>query len=102
VTANQSRVPQARLRASPDRFGVAALSVCESLILALKERGILDDAEIHGLLEDVSSAHRNAAADGDDPDLHESVAEIADEIMNGGNSVRLLRRPGRNSTARLP
>jgi hypothetical protein len=80
--------------ASPDRFGVAALSVCESLILALKERGILDDAEIQGLLDDVRSAHRNAAADGDNPDLHDSVADIADQIMNGGNSVSLLRKLG--------
>jgi hypothetical protein len=80
--------------AAPDRFGVAALSVCESLILALKERGILDDAEIRGLLEDVRSAHRNAAADGDNPDLHDGVADIADQIMNGGNSIRLLRKAG--------
>jgi hypothetical protein len=87
---------------SPDRFGVAALSVCESLILALKERGVLDDAEIHGLLEDVCSVHRNAAADGEDPDLHESVADIADELMNGGNSVHLLRKPRRNSVGRIP
>jgi hypothetical protein len=88
--------------ASPDRFGVAALSLCESLILALKERGVLDEAEIQGLLEDVCSAHRNAAAEGDDPELHESVADIADEIMNGGNSVRLLRKPGRNAAGRIP
>jgi hypothetical protein len=78
--------------ASPDRFGVAALAICESLLLALQERGILDDAEIHGLLEDVASAHRNAAAYGEHPDLHGSVADIADELMNGGNSVRLLHK----------
>lgn len=88
--------------AAPERFGVAALSVCESLILALKERGVLDDAEIRGLLEDVRSAHRNAAADGDDRDLHDSVAEIADEIMNGGTPVRLLRKPGRDSAGPSP
>jgi hypothetical protein len=90
VITNRPRGPMA----APDRFGVAALSVCESLILALKERGILDDAEIHGLLEDVRSAHRNAAADGDNPDLHDSVADIADQIMNGGSSVSLLRKLG--------
>ena len=88
--------------AAPERFGVAALSVCESLILALKERGVLDDAEIRGLLEDVRSAHRNAAADGDERDLHDSVADIADEIMNGGTPVRLLRKPGRDSAGPSP
>ena len=93
MTAKQSQDPAAA-GGSPDRFGVAALSICESLILALKERGLLDDAEIQGLLEDVVSAHRNAAADGNDPDLHASVAAIADDIMNGGNSMRLLRRLG--------
>jgi hypothetical protein len=88
--------------AAAERFGVAALSICESLILALKERGVLDDAEIHGLLEDVRSAHRNAAADGDDRDLHDSVADIADEIMNGGSPVRLLRTSGRRLAGRTP
>ena len=88
--------------AAPERFGVAALSVCESLILALKERGVLDDAEIRGLLEDVRSAHRNAAADGDERDLHDSVADIADEIMNGRTPVRLLRKPGRDSAGPSP
>jgi hypothetical protein len=88
--------------AAPERFGVAALSVCESLILALKERGVLDDAEIRGLLEDVRSAHRNAAADGDERDLHDSVADIADEIMNGRTPVRLLRKPGRGSAGPSP
>ena len=87
-------VLQNRLIPSPDRFGVAALSLCESLILALKERGVLDDADIQGLLEDVASAHRNAAADGNDPDLHGSVADITEEIMNGGNSIRLMRKLG--------
>ncbi|HYZ25975.1 MAG TPA: hypothetical protein VE597_03645, partial [Geminicoccaceae bacterium] len=66
------------------------------------ERGVLDDAEIRGLLEDVRSAHRNAAADGDERDLHDSVADIADEIMNGGTPVRLLRKPGRGSAGPSP
>lgn len=76
----------------PSPLGAVALSVCESLLLVLEERGVLDQLEIDGLLEDVESAHRNHAAEGDDRSFHDSVADVVQEMRRGGNSVRLLRK----------
>jgi hypothetical protein len=63
--------------------GLAAFSVCESLILALQDLGLLDERETRGLLEDVIGAHRSAAASSDDPELHEAVAGVVDRILRG-------------------
>ena len=46
--------------------GLAALSVCESILLSLTENEIIDDAEARAILADAAAAHRGAAplADG--------------------------------------
>lgn len=68
--------------------GVAALSICESLLLSLRDRGVLDEDEIRGLLADVRTAHLNAADTGDEQELHNGVAEVVKLIIDGGNSIR--------------
>ena len=73
-------------------LGAAALSICESLLLALQAQGVLDEREVDGLLEDVELAHRNAAADDASRAFHATVADIVGEVRSGGNSVRMLRR----------
>lgn len=78
-------------RRTEAHLGAAALSVCESLLLALQDRGVLDAQEVDGLLEDVEAAHRNVTADGADRAFHDTVADILVEIRNGGNSVRMVR-----------
>ncbi len=72
--------------------GLAALSVCESILLSLTENGIVDEAEAKAILTDAAAAHREAAALADSPTgEHEEVAAIIEAIRDGGNSVRRAR-----------
>ena len=68
--------------------GLAALSICESLLLALGDLSVLSAKDIDGVLQDVAETHRNAAelTTGADAALHRGVAAHAERIMAGGNS----------------
>lgn len=68
--------------------GVAALAICESLLLCLGDRKILPENEIIGILEDAVSAHRNAPADDGMTEMHAAVVKLLRGIIDGGNSVR--------------
>lgn len=67
---------------------MAALAICESLLLALNDANVLPEAEIMGILQDAAAAHENAPADDGQTDLHEAVARMIHKIIDGGNSVR--------------
>jgi len=66
--------------------GLAALSICESLLLALNERKVLPEAEIVGILEDAAAAHETVP-DTEDAQIHADVALI-NGIMTGGTALR--------------
>lgn len=68
--------------------GIAALSICESLLLALNDAHILPEREIIGILKDAAAAHENANMDDDDAAMHKGVAAVINHIIDGGNSVR--------------
>ncbi len=68
--------------------GIAALSICESLLLALSELKVMGPKETAGLLHDAADAHRNAGGTGDKAAMHLEVAAIIDRIISGGNSTR--------------
>lgn len=70
-----------------DTSGTAALSICESLLLALNDRNILPEREIVGILKDAAAAHEFAKPD-DQAELHTAVAALINGILAGGNSVR--------------
>jgi hypothetical protein len=72
--------------------GLAALSVCESLLLSLTDNGIIDAAEAGAILLDAAAAHRGAVplADGD-ASVHEEAAILLETIVRNGNSVRRTR-----------
>lgn len=71
-----------------DVSGAAALAICESLLLCLGDRKILSEREIIGILEDAIGAHRNAPADDGMTKMHEAVATLIKDIIDGKNSVR--------------
>jgi hypothetical protein len=73
---------------NPDIAGAAALSICESLLLALNDRNILPEREIIGILEDAAAAHQNPPPNDNQSDLHTAVAALILKIIAGGNSVR--------------
>jgi hypothetical protein len=71
-----------------DVQGVAALAICESLLLALNDHRILPEKEILGILTDAAASHENAPAGDGKAALHKAVAELINAILAGGNSVR--------------
>jgi hypothetical protein len=71
-----------------DVHGHAALSICESLLLALNDRKVLPESEILGIMQDAAAAHREAMPDGVNDELHRAVAALIEAIIAGGNSVR--------------
>ncbi len=68
--------------------GIAALSICESLLLALGDLKIMGAKETAGVLHDAADAHRNARGTGDEAAMHLEVAAIIERIIAGGNSTQ--------------
>jgi hypothetical protein len=68
--------------------GVAALSICESLILAMGDLKLISEHDAVGVITDAASAHRGAGGSPQDIALHAEVTAILDRIIAGGNSVR--------------
>lgn len=71
-----------------DVSGTAALAICESLLLALNDRGVLPESEIMGVLHDAAAAHENDPGEEGEASLHAAVAALIHSIIAGGNSVR--------------
>jgi hypothetical protein len=71
-----------------EQAGQAALSICEALLLAMNDHGVLPEAEILGVLRDAAASHENAAGTSPEAGTHQAVADIINAIIAGGNSVR--------------
>ncbi len=68
--------------------GIAALSICEALLLALNDAHILPEHEIMGILEDAAAAHENEGGSYAEIESHKAVAALIKRIISSGNSVR--------------
>jgi len=62
--------------------GIAALTICEALLLAL------NDAEIIGVLKDAAATLANAGGSDGELVTNKGVAALINHIIAGGNSVR--------------
>lgn len=71
-----------------EHAGQAALSICEALLLAMNDRGLLPEQEIMGVLRDAAASHQNAVGTEIEIARHRSVADLINTIIAGGNSVR--------------
>ena len=74
----------------PEAAGLAALSICKSLLLSLTENKVIKAGEARVILEDAATAHRNAVpltTDGKSH-MHADAAGIIELIIQDGNSVR--------------
>ena len=71
--------------------GLAALGICESLVLALTDLKIIGEQDARDLLGDVATTHANAAAASSTPEKHEAVVEIIRRILAGTNGAPLPR-----------
>ena len=68
--------------------GAAALSICESLLIALNDLKIIDDKETRAVLTDAAETHRIAMPGSPNPEEHRAIADLIDRIVDGKNSVR--------------
>ena len=71
-----------------DADGMAALGICESLILALTDLKIISEESARELLTDVATTHDDAAQSSQTPEKHRAVVEIVRRILAGKNGVR--------------
>jgi hypothetical protein len=70
--------------------GMAALSICEALLLALNDAHVLPESEIMGILKDAATTHENAGVSNVEIERHKAVATLINSIIEGGNSVRRI------------
>lgn len=71
-----------------DHAGMAALSICEALMLAMNDRKLLPEHEIMGVLQDAATTHEKTTGTDAETETHRAVAAIINRIIAGGNSVR--------------
>jgi len=71
--------------------GLAALSICEALMLALNDANVLPEHEIMGVLKDAAMTHEQAEGSDADLERHRAAADLINRIISGGNSVRRAR-----------
>lgn len=72
----------------PHAAGLAALAVCESMLLSLAESKVLAAAEARAILEDAAATTRNAGALLPDGAGHAAAAELIEAILAGVASAR--------------
>ncbi len=68
--------------------GMAALTICESLMLALNDRKVLPESDILDVLRDAAATHENSVGTDAEVEAHTAVAALIRQIIAGGNSVR--------------
>ena len=68
--------------------GMAALGICESMLLALTDLKIISDKDARDLLTDVATTHTEAATKSTHPARHQAVVGIVQRILAGKNGVR--------------
>lgn len=73
-----------------EHAGQAALSICEALLLAMNDHGLLPEHEIVGVLRDAAATHENAVGTEFEMENHRAVVDLINAIIAGGNSVRHL------------
>ncbi len=71
-----------------DYSGMAALSICEALLLAMNDRELLPEHEIVGLLRDAVAAHESATGNNDEMEMHRTAAALINQVIASGYRVR--------------
>jgi hypothetical protein len=72
----------------PNADGMAALGICESLLVALTDLKVISEQDARDLLTDVLTAHNEAAEASLTPIKHQSVVDIVQRILDGKNGLR--------------
>ncbi len=72
----------------PNADGMAALGICESLLVALTDLKVISEQDARDLLMDVVTAHTEAAEGSDASTRHQAVIQIVQRILDGKNGLR--------------
>ena len=67
--------------------GLAALAICESLLLALSDLKIIGERETRGVLEDAAAAHRNGGGSTQEAALNLEIVAIIERIIAGRSAI---------------
>jgi hypothetical protein len=70
-----------------DAHGMAALAICESLLLALTDLKVLSERDARDILNDVVATHNEAGVASETPEKHEAVVAIVQRILAGTNGT---------------
>ena len=81
-------MPKASLLTSGTE-GLAALSICESILIALGDLKIMSLQDTRDILTDAAQAHRSAGEDADQVKKHEAIASVIERIRTSANSVHI-------------
>ncbi|MCW3784592.1 hypothetical protein [Defluviimonas salinarum] len=71
-----------------DYSGIAALSICEALLLAISDHKLLPEREIAGVLRDAAATHENAVGTAIEMETHRVVAGLIHRIATGNSVLR--------------
>jgi len=63
--------------------GLAALGICESLLLALTDLNIISEQDVRNLLTDVATTHNEAAVVSQTPERHRAVTAMVQRMLAG-------------------
>jgi hypothetical protein len=74
-------------RPTSNAAGLAALGICESLLLALTDLKLISEQTSHDILTDVVTTNAEAAALSKTPDGHLAVVAIIEKILAGKNGT---------------
>lgn len=77
-----------------EAVGLAALTICEAMMMALVEKGVLMDDERLAILEDCSDALSHSASDAESTSLHRSAAKIVEFVTANSNSIKATQKIG--------
>ena len=68
-------------------YGLAALSICESLLTSLRDLRIIGELEVVGILKDASAAHHDATTGDGAANIHGSAAAIIETSVSTSTGI---------------
>ncbi len=77
---------------------LAALSICETILLALVEEDVVDQDLVQEMLEDAVEGHR-AAEKGQSKESHDEAALLVEQVLISLNAIRRGSEIGRPKVA---
>lgn len=72
-------------------YGLAAFSLCQSMVLAVTEAGAVSAEELYGAVEDAIDAHRQIS--GEQAALHRDAARLLERFLNDLNAITPPKGP---------